>query len=61
MRLLLTQNTVNSDKSDNDGQTPIMGASMFGHEGVVRQLLARDDFNLDQPANNVKTSLLMIT
>jgi len=57
MRLLLTLDDVNPNKSDNDGQTPILAASTFPDEGVVRLLLTRDDVNPDKHANNGKTSL----
>ena len=55
--LPLTRDDIDPDKPDNNGQTPLLWASLNGHEEVVRLLLARDDVNPDKPDNNGRTPL----
>jgi len=50
--MLLERDEVNADRQDNDGQTPLLGASDKGHEGIVKMLLERDEVKPDNPANN---------
>ena len=57
MRLLLARDDISPDKPDNDGRTPLWGASSNGNEGVVRLLLARDDVNPDKQDNRGRTPL----
>ena len=45
MSLLLAQDDVNPDMSDNDGETPLWRASYNGHDGVVSLLLVRSVLN----------------
>ena len=47
--LLLTQDDIDPNKPDNDSETPLRWASLYGHAGVVRVLLARDHVNPDKP------------
>ena len=55
--LLPARDDINPDKPDNNGQTPLLWASLNGHEEVVRLLLARDDVNPDKLDNNGRTPL----
>jgi len=43
VRILLAQNGVGPDRPGNGSRTPLLGASLNGHEGVVGLLLAGDD------------------
>ena len=45
------------NQSDCMGFTALMWAARKGNEGVVRQLLARDDVNPDKPSDDDKTPL----
>ena len=59
VRLLLTRDDIEPDKSNNLGQTPLSKASFLGHESVVRLLLARDDVNPNTRDNLGRTPLLL--
>ena len=47
VNILLERGDVNPDKSDIDGQTPLLSASK-GYEGVVKILLGRDGVDPDK-------------
>jgi len=66
VKVLLGLQEVNPSKPDNDGKTPLSYAAWFGHEGVVKILLGRQEVkqevkqevNLDKPDNDGRTLLL---
>jgi len=45
----LDRKEINPDKPDNEGDTPLLGAAMQGHESVVKLLLDREDVNANGP------------
>jgi ankyrin repeat protein len=47
VRLLLATEKVDVNASDSYGATPIIGAAIYGHEGVVRLLLATGRVDLE--------------
>ena len=47
MKLLLEREDVNPDSHSMSGETPLSVAPKNGHEGIVKLLLGREDFNLN--------------
>jgi ankyrin repeat protein len=44
---LLSKDSINSDLSDQSGQTPLLYAAKNGHKEIVEMLLARDHIDLN--------------
>ena len=55
--ILLAQEEIIADISNNYGQTPFSYAAQYGHEGVVRILLEREKVSPDKPDNGGRTPL----
>ncbi|KAJ5346225.1 ankyrin repeat-containing protein [Penicillium brevicompactum] len=52
------ENNADADSKDSNGETPLLAAAQYGHEAVVKLLLATDDVDAYLKDSNGWTPLL---
>ena len=57
VKLLLGRKDVRLGRPDNGGQTPLLQAARYGHDGAVKLLLDQEGISPDRPDNDGKTPL----